>query len=1014
MHINNKAVALLKMRKAVFLYYLHVIQCLLRHEHDSRIKRKDPRTKPEEFLKDTKQTAKLSHPRYATGIALREGIEGKSANLVTSFDALSLQAPVESAATSFNQTGLDNTGLNIREYLNHIVLSIINNNTVINHNNTVIPVQTGIQKDSTTNQPLLLASNGPSTGLVESLPRYEDTQNLPQPLFYPDGHTSKEGSSRNFNSFKAPPFLKGDKGGFSNSTTQPITLALAHDAPTAADLAQTIDVQLTPAIKAKAQELNYSPVKIYNWVRNNVEYVPTYGSIQGADMCLQTMQGNDFDIASLLIALLRASGIHARYVYGTIELPIEKVMNWIGGFTDGNAALNFIGSGGTPVAGLISGGKISAARMEHVWVEAYVKYLPSRGARNITGQRDSWLPLDASYKQYEYIAPADLKNVISTDMQALAEQLKNSATVSNDGASATGMNAALLQQAMDSAKQELKAHVQNSPDMKISALTGGKRIISKNLPLIPVTLPYIVIVNGLKMSDLTDNFRHTIKIEILDSNSYEQTLSFQAHTASLGNKRITLSYHPANASDVQTLNSYGGILQTPCYLVNMRPVLKIDGVNKIAGNLNVNPGTEQPLQITMSSPRIGTEVINTKITAGDYKALVFNLGHVSPVEFEKQRDAFAQLKEKINSEETINADDLIGASLHVTGLNYWMQLEMNNAISANHSGVVRTQLLSEGIFSHDVVVNYLYGVPRSISDGGLNVDVKRNLAVTIAKDGDAEKARNYVYAAGCFSSAMEHGTLEMIYQTQAISAVKAIAEANQRGIPIFKITSTNVNIILPQLTIDQDTKTDITNALNAGKEVIVPKTEFSLNNWSGAGYIIYDPVTGAGAYMIGGLAGAGEIIDSLLKDIQNAFSYVGGIMDDYTQAFAEIEGTGTNLAKWFGYILIIGVEIIDFYKAMNAGLEAQDLGLYMISSITLNLLIDTIICYLFQLAVAIFIFNPILGVAAILAAAALAYIFTDLVNQFLNDLLKALASVFDDIKSRLARFITKARYFENG
>ncbi|MCG6535769.1 MAG: transglutaminase-like domain-containing protein, partial [Syntrophales bacterium LBB04] len=160
-----------------------------------------------------------------------------------------------------------------------------------------------------------------------------------------------------------------------------------HDTPPSADLAETIDVQLTPAIKAKAAELNYSPVKIYNWVRNNVEYVPTYGSIQGADMCLQTLQGNDFDIASLLIALLRASGIHARYVYGTIELPIDKVMNWVGGFTSANAAVGFIASAGTPVAGLITGGKISAVRMEHIWVEAYVKYIPSRGARHVTGQR---------------------------------------------------------------------------------------------------------------------------------------------------------------------------------------------------------------------------------------------------------------------------------------------------------------------------------------------------------------------------------------------------------------------------------------------------------------------------------------------------------------------------------------------------------------------------------------------------------------------------------------------------
>lgn len=67
-------------------------------------------------------------------------------------------------------------------------------------------------------------------------------------------------------------------------------LALA-DPPTDADLAETIEVKFTPAIQAKATELNHNPVKIYNWVRNNIEFVPTYGSIQGADYCLQEQKG---------------------------------------------------------------------------------------------------------------------------------------------------------------------------------------------------------------------------------------------------------------------------------------------------------------------------------------------------------------------------------------------------------------------------------------------------------------------------------------------------------------------------------------------------------------------------------------------------------------------------------------------------------------------------------------------------------------------------------------------------
>ena len=45
--------------------------------------------------------------------------------------------------------------------------------------------------------------------------------------------------------------------------------------------------------------------------------------------------------------------------------------------------------------------------------------------------------------------------------------------------------------------------------------------------------------------------------------------------------------------------------------------------------------------------------------------------------------------------------------------------------------------------------------------------------------------------------------------------------------------------------------------MNAGKIVTVSKTDIYFNGWTGCGYIIVDPNTGAGAYMIsGGMNGA--------------------------------------------------------------------------------------------------------------------------------------------------------------
>ncbi len=151
---------------------------------------------------------------------------------------------------------------------------------------------------------------------------------------------------------------------------------------------------LTEAIQAKAAALIYNALAIYNWVRNNVEWLPTWGATQSADHTLGSLKGNALDIATLTIALLRASKIPARYVHGTIEVPIEKFMNWAGGFTNAEAALRFAASCGIPTEGIITGGKLASARIEHVWVEAATDFEPSRGAVNKAA--DSWIPLDPS------------------------------------------------------------------------------------------------------------------------------------------------------------------------------------------------------------------------------------------------------------------------------------------------------------------------------------------------------------------------------------------------------------------------------------------------------------------------------------------------------------------------------------------------------------------------------------------------------------------------------------------
>src|SRR4029079_1215648 len=91
----------------------------------------------------------------------------------------------------------------------------------------------------------------------------------------------------------------------------------------------------------------------------------------------------------------------------------DKVRNWLGGLPDANAAADLLTKSGIPTTVVTSGGTIRALRIEHVWVEAFVDFSPSRGAKNATP--DTWVPMDASFKTYTTVPGLPVTDHVSFD-----------------------------------------------------------------------------------------------------------------------------------------------------------------------------------------------------------------------------------------------------------------------------------------------------------------------------------------------------------------------------------------------------------------------------------------------------------------------------------------------------------------------------------------------------------------------------------------------------------------------
>ena len=117
---------------------------------------------------------------------------------------------------------------------------------------------------------------------------------------------------------------------------------------------------------------------------------------------------------------------------------------------------------------------------------------------------------------------------------------------------------------------------------------------------------------------------------------------------------------------------------------------------------------------------------------------------------------------------------------------------------------------------------------------------------------------------GAALSAYEHIVPEQIFSTEAdpvegISAVKALSIASQQGQRIYTITEDNLTTALSHLTIEPTIKDEIRTAVQSGMEATVSQNSITYAGWTGAGYTIIDPDTGAGAYKISGGANGGEL-----------------------------------------------------------------------------------------------------------------------------------------------------------
>jgi hypothetical protein len=617
---------------------------------------------------------------------------------------------------------------------------------------------------------------------------------------------------------------------------------------TAPTLAETDDVQITQAVRDLAAQLGNDPVRMYLWVRNNVQWLPTYGSAQGSDLTLLTKRGNDVDTASLLIALYRAAGIQARYVYGTIEVPGNQMMNWVGGVTRPEAAQQLLGQGGIPNVAITGPAGITAVRLEHVWVQAFVDFAPSRGAVNRSP--DTWVDLDPSFKQYDLVPAVDLASAVPVDTATTATRVAGTAIVDPQLGSITGLDSVAIGDWVDQITEGISYKFGGTLD--VATFTGSRKTIVEQSAVLPAVVPSAVVARAATYDALPDSLRHKVSLTLYQSDvdraMGSPSLTYAVSLPALAGKRLGVTWAPATTADAAALQSYrstpGGTL--PVYLIQVVPVVRLDDV-EVARGQPVTMGGAQWWDVQLKDPGdpgSGTHTYN--VTAGD--EMVFGV------------DAQGIGQAVIHQRFTQRPSDTAAENLHTIALYYWAQHDaLGDAIASAQSALVQ-RMPSIGLFSSPLQVAYLFGIPRSGWYGPRQMDVAHSVFAAVNKGGGG--AVEFLRVAGLFGSMLEGRTFEALLGREAgsgVSAVELLREANEQQIPIHVVTATNFTAVAPLLHIDATIIAEIGDAVRVGKQVVVPERAPVHGNWSGVGYIVEDPATGAAAYLInGGLGGGGD------------------------------------------------------------------------------------------------------------------------------------------------------------
>ncbi|MBI4510912.1 MAG: hypothetical protein HY698_14865, partial [Deltaproteobacteria bacterium] len=172
------------------------------------------------------------------------------------------------------------------------------------------------------------------------------------------------------------------------------------------------------------------------------------------------------------------------------------------------------------------------------------------------------------------------------------------------------------------------------------------------------------------------------------------------------------------------------------------------------------------------------------------------------------------------------------------------------------TGIYQSRFLtdpSEGLFAYELNVNRVGGMGMSGKRDTVQLDVGRTLTTPFAISGGGQDRGHQKLLLGHQGSALEHITPAAFHGPHQYSAVKLVQRAFSTGEQVFDFLAEEVEIYLPRIEVDADTKNAIRTAAKPGRRLRVPSVAYAPPAFRPLfGLISFDTATGAGEYLVNG------------------------------------------------------------------------------------------------------------------------------------------------------------------